>query len=129
MLESQSISAIADVRSYPYSQYCPQFNKGDIEHFLKNNGIEYMFLGKELGARSDDDSCYIEGQAKYDLISESPAFQSGLEYIFQKIEQYRLALMCSEAEPLNCHRTILICRQLKKNNPNFDSVSAVFLCK
>ena len=118
LLASQNVSAIADVRSHPFSQYCPQFNKGDIEHFLKNAGIEYMFLGKELGARSSDASCYIEGQAKYDLISESSVFQSGLEYVFQKIEQYRVALMCSEAEPLNCHRTILVCRQMKKINPD-----------
>jgi uncharacterized protein (DUF488 family) len=118
LLASQSVSSIADVRSHPYSQYCPQFNKGDIEQFLKNAGIEYIFLGKELGARTSDENCYIEGQAKYQLISESLVFQSGLEYVVQKTEKSRLALMCSEAEPLNCHRMILICRQLKKRNPD-----------
>ncbi len=117
ILRQNRINTIADVRSSPYSKYAPQFNKEDLEHFLKNEDIEYLFLGKELGARVSSENCYINGHAKYELISRLSIFQSGLEFVFRKIEQCKLALMCSEAEPLNCHRTILICRQLKKLHP------------
>ncbi|MBN2018850.1 MAG: DUF488 domain-containing protein [Sedimentisphaerales bacterium] len=114
LLSSQNISAIADVRSNPYSQYSPQFNKDLLEQRLRYANIEYIFLGRELGARSPEDSCYIEDQAKYELIALLPAFRAGLDRVFEEINHYRLALMCSEDDPLMCHRTILICRELRK---------------
>ena len=114
LLISHNISAIADVRSSPYSQYSPQFNKELLEQSLRDTNIEYVFLGKELGARSSEDSCYVEDQAKYELIALSPVFQLGLDRVLQGIDRYRVSLMCSGADPLMCHRTILICRELKK---------------
>jgi uncharacterized protein (DUF488 family) len=114
LLNSHKISAIADVRSSPYSQYSPQFNKELLEQVLKNANITYVFLGKELGARSTDENCYVETQAKYQFIARLPAFQAGLERVLLEIDQFRLTLMCAEADPLSCHRTILVCRELKK---------------
>ena len=118
LLESQGISAIVDVRSAPYSRYCPQYNKDALEKSLQSSGIEYIFLGKELGARRIEENCYIKGQVQFELIAELPIFQAGLERVFQEIGKGKAALMCAEAEPLNCHRMILICRQLKKINPD-----------
>jgi len=116
LLSSQNISAIADVRSNPYSQYSPQFNKDFLERSLRYANIEYVFLGRELGARSSEESCYVEDQAKYELIALLPAFRAGLDRVLQGIEHYKVSLMCSEADPLMCHRTILICRELRKTH-------------
>ena len=118
LLIEYQLSAIVDVRSSPYSQYSPHFNKELLDNALRNANIEYMFLGRELGAQRSEEGCYIDGQAKYNLIARLPAFQSGLERILLKGEHYRVALMCSESDPIKCHRTILVCRELKKIRPD-----------
>jgi uncharacterized protein (DUF488 family) len=114
LLRSQNISVICDVRSSPYSKYSPQFNKDIIARAMSDVDIEYVFLGRELGARRTEKSCYVEGQARYDLIARLPVFQKGLEQVLQRIETRVTVLMCSEADPLTCHRTILLCRELMK---------------
>ncbi len=117
LLTAYNISVVADVRSSPYSQYSPQFNSEALQQGLCNADIKYVFLGKELGARRAEASCYIEGQAKYDLIKDLPLFRTGLDRVLQGVEQRRVALMCSESDPLVCHRTILVCRELRKLFP------------
>ncbi len=118
LLSSNKIEFVIDVRSAPYSRYSPQFNKDAMEKSLQRAGIEYIFLGKELGARRVEESCYLDGQVRFELIAELPVFQAGLERVLNEIEKHKAALMCAEAEPLNCHRTILVCRQLKKIKPD-----------
>jgi hypothetical protein len=120
LLLAHRLSTIADVRSSPYSKYSPQFNKDVIESALRDANIEYLFLGRELGAHRSEDGCYIEGQAKYDRIAQLPTFRCGLERVFQEVEHYRVALMCSESDPITCHRTILVCRELKKMCPDLE---------
>ncbi|MBM4026439.1 MAG: DUF488 domain-containing protein [Planctomycetes bacterium] len=118
LLTTYGISAIADVRSSPYSEYSPQFNREILEQRLPNQNIEYVFLGRELGARRSEESCYAGGQARYDLIRNLPAFRQGLTCVLEGIERYRVALLCAEADPLTCHRTILVCRELKAVRPD-----------
>jgi uncharacterized protein (DUF488 family) len=118
LLLSHQLSTIADVRSSPYSKYSPHFNKDVLESALRNADIDYIFLGRELGAQRTEDDCYIDGQAKYERIANLPTFQRGLERVLQGIEHYRIALMCSESDPITCHRTILICRELKRLCPD-----------
>jgi len=114
LLRDHEITAVADVRSKPFSRYCPHFNLRPLKDGLKRNQIVYTFLGKELGARSADQSCYNqEGRVLYSRLAESADFQRGLERIDDGIrEGYRIALMCSEREPLECHRTVLISQEL-----------------
>jgi uncharacterized protein (DUF488 family) len=120
LLLEHRLSTIADIRSGPYSKYSPHFNKDVLDSALRNAGIDYMFLGRELGAQRSEGDCYIDGQAKYDRIAHLPAFQRGLEIVLQKVEHYRIALMCSESDPITCHRTILVCRELKKICPDLE---------
>lgn len=115
---AHQVSAIADVRSSPYSKYSPQFNKDALESALRNANIDYEFLGTELGAHRSEVGCYIDGRANYDQIAQLPVFRRGLEQVLQRIEQYRIALMCSESDPITCHRTILVCRELKRIRPD-----------
>jgi len=112
LLIPHRITAIADVRSTPYSRRNPQFNREDIRAALKTHGIQYVFLGKELGARSDDECCYVNDKVRYSLLAQTPLFKSGIERLLDGARSHRIALMCAERDPLDCHRTILISREL-----------------
>lgn len=114
VLETNEITAIADVRSRPFSRYNPQFNKDALATALKAAGIAYVFVGKELGARSDDPTCYENGQVQYDRLARTSLFRSGIERVLKGASQYRLAVMCAEKEPLDCHRTLLVARALER---------------
>ncbi len=118
LLRRHNVSAVADVRSNPYSEYSPQFNRELMQQRLWNVNIEYAFLGKELGARRTEENCYVNGQARYDTIRSLPAFRNGLQRVLEGIEQFTVAILCSEADPLACHRTILVCPELKAIRPN-----------
>jgi len=112
LLAPHAITAVADVRSRPYSRFNPQFNREEIAAFLKPNGVEYVFLGQELGGRPEDPSCYRDGRAQYSLIARSRLFASGIRRLLTLTENFRVAIMCAEKDPLTCHRTILIARHL-----------------
>jgi len=117
LLKKHNISALCDVRSHPHSKYNPQFNYEALKQTLKNNLIAYVFLGKELGARSQDASCYNdEGKVQYARLLQTDAFKAGINRLNKGMESYRIALMCSEKDPINCHRTILICRHLRADD-------------
>lgn len=118
LLSAHRVSAIADVRSNPVSQFTPHFNKDAFETLLRDANVEYQFLGRELGARRSEENCYVDGQAKYPLIARLPIFQTGLQRVLAGVEQYKVALLCAEADPLMCHRTILVCRELRKLRPD-----------
>src|SRR5579859_1320782 len=111
-LKAHGITAIADVRSQPYSKMHPQFDREALAASLKAEGIAYVFLGKELGARTPDSSCYEDGKVQFDRLARTASFQEGLERVREGMEQYRVALLCAEREPLACHRTILVSREL-----------------
>ncbi len=114
LLERHKITALCDVRSMPYSSRHPQFNREPLKKAVKSHNIEYVFLGEELGARPKDPSCYVDGKANYQKISGSNLFKNGLERIKLGMQKnFVLALMCAEKDPMTCHRTILICRQLR----------------
>ena len=113
-LEKFNITAVADVRSQPYSKFKPEFNRENLIKVLKNNRIEYVFLGDNIGARIKAPECYKSGQVDYELISKHPLFQDGIDRLLKGMEKFSIALMCAEKDPINCHRTILICKNLKK---------------
>jgi uncharacterized protein (DUF488 family) len=116
LLIKHSITVICDVRSTPYSKYTSQFNYEFIKHDLKKAGIQYVYLGKELGPRSDESSCYINGKVQYDLLAKTNMFKEGIARIKKGVEMYSVALMCAEKDPAICHRTILVCRHLRKED-------------
>lgn len=113
-LTCHHISALADVRSIPYSKFNSQFNRENLVEALRKKAIMYVFLGKELGARRDEKECYVNGQVQYNLVAKLDIFQGGLQRIRNGLEKYRVALMCAEKDPLECHRTILVCRNLRQ---------------
>ena len=112
LLEEHGITALADVRSMPYSRYLPHFNQPSLKALLPQSEIRYVFLGAELGARPDNPDCYVEGKALYEKIAATDAFQKGLQRLLNGAKDHRIALMCAERDPLTCHRAILICQHL-----------------
>jgi len=115
LLQQHGITAVADVRSHPYSRRLPHFNQSALKASLQNIGIRYVFLGKELGARTEDLSCYdATGKALYERIAATNLFAEGIQRLVKGAETYQIAMMCAEKDPLTCHRTILVCRQLRK---------------
>jgi uncharacterized protein (DUF488 family) len=124
LLAKNGIQALCDVRSVPYSRRNPQFNRDSLKEQLEAAGISYVFLGKELGARSDNPACYVNGKVQYNRLANEPGFQEGLRRLRAGSEKYRVAIMCAERDPLTCHRTILVCRELRSDNLNIDHILA-----
>ncbi len=114
LLHQHNIDEVVDVRSQPYSRHTPWFSREPLERALERAGISYVFLGRELGARRAEGDCYVGGKASYDRIAAVPSFQQGMERIRQDAAVRRVAVMCAEKEPLDCHRTILVARHAAK---------------
>jgi len=99
-----------DVRSVPASKHSPQFNMDEIRWFLKRNGVQYLYFGDEFGARRTD--CIDDtGQVNFELAVQTANFQHGADRLMSGLEKgYHISLMCSEANPLECHRFSLVSR-------------------
>ena len=110
LLTSYGINCIVDVRSVPASKYSPQFNQENLKWFLKSHGIQYLHFGDEFGARRTD-SIDENGQVNFELAVKTPNFQQGVVRLMRGLEKgYQIALMCSEADPLECHRFSMVSR-------------------
>lgn len=124
LLQINVVDAVADVRSAPYSRFNPAYNRETLRADLKRHGIDYVFLGRELGARSEDPDCYRDGRVRYELLARTSSFHKGLERVLTGAKSRRVALMCAEKEPLACHRTILVARALTERGAKIGHILA-----
>ena len=124
LLQGAGIECVADVRSTPFSRRNPQFSQKALAASLKDAGIEYWFLGDALGARPKDPDCYEGGKASYARIAASAAFQDAIHALIEESHAKRIALMCAEKEPLDCHRTILVGRALAQRDTELAHIHA-----
>lgn len=114
LLRQHGVQELADVRSAPYSRFAPHFNRSPLESSLREQGIGYVFLGRELGVRAEDPSCYENGQVRYERLKRTDIFRGGIERVVREASGRRVALMCAEKEPLDCHRAILVAPALRE---------------
>ena len=114
LLRQHGITAVADVRSQPYSRRFPQFNRETLAAQLQAAHVAYEFLGRELGARPNNRWCYTAGRVRYDRIATTDDFSAGIGQVLRLAENERVALLCAEKDPLACHRTILIGKHLRE---------------
>lgn len=112
LIEGSHISLIADVRSRPVSRFVPHFNRKPLEAALAEHGVSYLFLGRELGGRPDDPALVRNGKPDYALMARTPAFAAGLARIIERSANEKVALLCAERDPIDCHRFHLIARAL-----------------
>lgn len=124
LLKQQAIVLLCDIRSQPYSRFRPEFAQGPLARALEQAGIRYFFMGKELGGRPRDSACYIEGRLSYRLVAEQPIFQQGLAQVRELAGKMPLALMCAEADPVGCHRAILVARHLRRTVADIRHIGA-----
>ncbi len=110
LLLKHNVNCIVDVRSVPASKFAPQFNMEPLKWFLHTNGVQYLHFGDEFGARRLD--CLNDaGQVDFEEAIETPSFKLGVDRLLKGIEKgYHISLMCSEANPLECHRFSLVSR-------------------
>ncbi|MEN0111441.1 MAG: DUF488 domain-containing protein [Planctomycetota bacterium] len=112
LLRGGGVTAVADVRSHPTARL-PEYRRETLAARLRCEGIAYVFLGRELGARREERECYVDGRADYDRIARLPAFREGIARLERgAADGHVIALMCAEREPLDCHRGVLISRVL-----------------
>jgi uncharacterized protein (DUF488 family) len=124
LLRNAGATAVADVRSAPYSGHFPHFNGESLRDKLRNDNIAYVFLGKELGGRPKDRKLFHDGVADYERMAMAAAFKEGLDRVVGGASRRRIALMCSEHDPLDCHRCLLIGRMLAERNVSVNHILA-----
>lgn len=112
MLAAFDIQQVVDVRTIPRSRHNPQFNEQDLSESLRQHGIKYTRLEGLGGLRhTSKDSinsawknASFRGYADY---MQTPEFSSSLEKLMILASESRCAIMCAEAVPWRCHRSLI----------------------
>lgn len=116
LLAGEGVECVVDVRSYPYSRIAPQFNREELAVALQGVCRRYLYLGEALGGRPSREDHYDEdGHARYDRMAEQPAFKAAMRRLLGGCREHRVALLCSEGQPQECHRRLLVGKVLADN--------------
>ncbi|HAO89541.1 MAG TPA: DUF488 domain-containing protein [Gammaproteobacteria bacterium] len=117
-LQSYEVNVVADVRSVPYSAAFHDYHRELLQRALKQQGISYVYLGKELGPRSTNPAHYDEtGRVQYDRLQRADNFLHGIERLLTGLDKaLNIALLCAEKDPAFCHRSLLIGHHLARAN-------------
>jgi uncharacterized protein (DUF488 family) len=125
LLRDLRIDVVVDIRSKPNSQVAPHFNRKQLENSLKMSGFKYLYFGKELGGKPNSKEFYDDnGHVLYSLIAKSPPFIQAIERLLKGINEYRVALLCSEENPTDCHRRLLVGKVLQDKGVNIEHIRA-----
>lgn len=104
-LKKWGITCLVDLRSEPYSQYVPQFNRDNLSSHVRGNDIEYLYFGDKLGGRP------AEGIEAFRL---SLKFSENVTLLLNEIQNKTVAIMCSEFDISKCHRRFIVEEILKR---------------
>jgi uncharacterized protein (DUF488 family) len=124
LLKTAKIDMIVDIRSAPFSKMYPHFNRDNLESVLKDNKVGYLFLGDLIGGRSRNRSDYENGQVVYSRLASKDDYQATIKRVLDGSAKFQIALMCSEKEPLDCHRTLLVSQSLSDLGVEVDHIHA-----
>lgn len=114
LLRGAEIAMVVDVRSTPYSKHASQFNRERLDALLGGAGVAYQYEGQGLGGRPEGDAYYdSESHALYYRVAQMPEFGEAIQRVMAHAESgTRVALVCVEEDPLECHRTWFLGRAL-----------------
>ena len=116
LLRENGIELIADVRSVPWSGFNPDFTRAALERILREAGIGYLFIGDSLGGRPDDESCFVDGLLNAESCENHDWYMDGIHHLKSLAKGRRVAMMCSEKDPANCHRGYTLGKTLRKDS-------------
>ena len=117
LLKLNGVEWLVDVRSVPYSQHNPQYNKENLKTTLDNSHIYYVYMGNLLGARYNNPNLYFYDKEMVDFkkVRETVGFKLGIDKLVTGVNKgLNLCLMCSEKDPFDCHRFVLVSCALAK---------------
>ena len=115
LLRQHGVTVLADVRSQPYSRYAHQFNREILQTVVTNAGLQYLFLGEELGGRQIGKIAALQDRlAAYERVSAAPTFQRGLARLVEEAQHNTVAILCAEEDPTECHRRVWVARALRE---------------
>jgi len=111
------IKYLIDIRSIPYSKYVKQFNKEILIEQLQENGFEYRYFGNMVGGGNIRFHNSSQNIPKLKEFRNAEKFKKGITILHNFIlQKKKIALMCSEKDPFNCHRFFLVSYCLQKKN-------------
>src|SRR5262245_56280455 len=108
LVRGAGVTSLGDVRSVPFSRWCPWFSRQPLSDRLAREQIAYLSLGDTLGGRPRDPRLYRDGVVDYEAMAETPEFRSGITKVTDEMARHRVCLMCAERDPLDCHRFLLV---------------------
>ncbi len=113
LLAQYEIALVIDVRAHPHARWATWFNREPLMRRLHAAGAAYRFEGQTLGARPNDPRAYTAaGRVSFAAVAAQPQFAAALSRAMRDAERQPTVLMCAEEDPLQCHRAILLARQL-----------------
>ena len=123
LLQQHAVEVVVDVRSQPYSRYATQFNRESLEPVITQAGLRYLFLGEELGGRQLGKIPTLDERlARADEVAQLPAFQRGIERVLNGAPRFRIALLCAEEDPTECHRRLWVGRALQARGASVEHI-------
>ena len=122
LIQKSGVQLIADVRSNPYSRRFPHFGGEVFARSLKAVGIDYQYFGGKLGGHPSSPHILVDGRVDYNRVAQTTLFQEGLQEVSSLAQEKRVALMCAEHDPLQCHRFVLVSRHLAEKGVDISHI-------
>ena len=116
LLHAHEIDRLVDVRSQPRSKWAPHFDTDALARLLDIRGVDYVYLGRQLGGRPSGREFYRQdGTVDYAHRATAPDFAEGISRLVALAQCRRTAILCAEEDPTCCHRRLLVAPALMRS--------------
>lgn len=116
LLRAHVIDRLVDARSQPRSKWAPHFDTDALARLLDACGVDYVFLGRQLGGRPLGREFYRQdATVDYARRATAPDFADGISQLVALAQGRRTAILCAEEDPAGCHRRLLVAPALARS--------------